>query len=447
MGPSLRGTDVLVMGMGRSGQAAAALARELGARVRTTDLRADAPTVEGCEAIHGEHRERDFEQAELVVVSPGIPAASPLLRRAERTGARVLGELAFGLEQLPLLPVLAVTGTNGKSSTTWYLGQLLAAAGRRAFVGGNLGHPLSDLTLRHLRGEAEARATEVLVLEVSSYQLELPGELSPLAACVLNLTPDHFGRHGDMAGYAAAKRRLFEQMAPAARAWIAADGGPCAAMAEGLACRVCWLGGSPGVLHDEAGMRFSGVADEGALSWEGLSLLGAHNRDNVAAATALALSYGLRREQIALRALSALPHRLELVHEAEGVRWINDSKATNVDAALVGLRAIEGPTIVLLGGEGKAGADYLPLAAALGPEHRLVTFGASGPEIGAALGGTGAPTLAAAVALARSLARPGHTVLLSPACASFDEFRDFEHRGRAFTEYARGGTLGDGGAA
>lgn len=199
-------------------------------------------------------------------------------------------------------------------------------------------------------------------------------------------------------------------------------------------------------------MEFVGVADEGRISWRGLNLLGAHNRDNVAAATALALSFGLRREQIDLSALSALPHRLELVFEAEGVRWINDSKATNVDAALVGLRAMSGPTILLLGGQGKEGADYSPLAAQLGPDPRVISFGASGPEIAAVLGGHTAstlavPSLASAVQLARSLARPGDTVLLSPACASFDEFRDFEHRGRAFTEYARATAPKKGGAA
>lgn len=434
----LRGQQVLVMGMGRSGQAAARLAVQLGAEVRTTDQRADAPTVEGCEAIHGEHREADFLNADLVVVSPGIPAAHPLLRLAALHGVRLLGELAFAIEHLPPLPVLAITGTNGKSSTTWYLGQLLRAAGRRAFVGGNIGQPLAGLASRMVSGEAEARATELLVLEVSSYQLELPGALSPLAACVLNLTPDHLGRHGDMAGYAAAKRRLFENMAPGARALLAADGSWCQAMAEGLRCRVGWLGAHPGVRWDEGGMEFQGLPDPGRRSWEGLTLLGEHNRVNVAAASALALCAGLRRDQLDLAALSALPHRLEPVFEADGVRWINDSKATNVDAARTGLLAMDGPCIALLGGEGKEGADYAELRPAMGRVRESIAFGAAGEEIARSLGGHRVGGLAEAVQLARQLARPGDRILLSPACASFDEFRDFEHRGRVFARLARG---------
>jgi len=460
MGAPLTGRRVLVMGMGRSGRAAAALARELGATVTTTDLRAELEAVPGCTAVHGEHRVEDFEGADLVVVSPGIPARAPLLAKARAAGAELLGELAFGLRYAADLPVLAVTGTNGKSSTTWYLGQLLAAAGRHPFVGGNLGHPLCDLVRRRVAGQAEAQATDVLVLEISSYQLELPGELAPVAGVVLNLTPDHLGRHGTMEGYAAAKRGTFARVGPAGTAWLAADGGRVQAMAEGLQATVRWLGRHPGVVVQEEALVFVGTPDDGRLSLAGLRLLGAHNRDNVAAACALALSLGLRRAQLDLSVLTALPHRLELVHQADGLRWINDSKATNVDAALVGIQGAPTPLVVLLGGEGKEGADYAALAPALAARaEAVVTFGASGPEIAQALAQAlpaegppvhQVPTLAAAVALARSLAASlaasgsesaalpqGVAVLLSPACASFDEFTDFEHRGRVFAELAK----------
>ena len=438
----LRDRRVVVMGMGRSGQAAALLARELGASVITTDLRAEVPPVPGCEAVHGQHREVDFRQADLVVVSPGVPAAHPLLSLARQAGARVLGELAFALEPCQGLPVLAVTGTNGKSSTTWFLGQLLEGAGRHPFVGGNIGVPLSGLALGRLQEQPTALAVDVLVLEISSYQLELPGELAPLAGCVLNLTPDHLGRHGDMAGYAAAKRRLFERMGPEGSAWLAADGGRVQDMAPGLPCAVRWLGDHPGVTVQTDALHFVGTPDDGPVPLRDLRLLGAHNRDNVAAACALAISLGVPRAALDLSRLTALPHRLEQVHQAGGVRWINDSKATNVDAALVGIRALDRPGVVLLGGQGKEGADYAQLAPALTRARAVIAFGASGGEIAATLGARLVPTMADAVALAARLAGPGDAILLSPACASFDEFQDFEHRGRVFADLARA-TSGD----
>ncbi|MCK6503311.1 UDP-N-acetylmuramoyl-L-alanine--D-glutamate ligase [Myxococcota bacterium] len=428
---------VVVMGMGRSGQAAALLARELGAQVITTDLRGELPAVPGCEAVHGQHREADFRQADLVVVSPGVAAAHPMLAVARQAGAQVLGELAFALQSCPGLPVLAVTGTNGKSSTTWFLGQLLEGAGRHPFVGGNIGVPLSGLALARLQGQPSAMAVDVLVLEISSYQLELPGDLAPLAGCVLNLTPDHLGRHGDMAGYAAAKRRLFERTGPQDTAWLAADRGRVQAMAPGLPCAVRWLGDHPGVTVQDDALHFVGTPDDGPVPLRELRLLGAHNRENVAAACALALSLGVPRAALDLSRLSALPHRLQLVHQAGGVRWINDSKATNVDAALVGIRAMDRPAVVLLGGLGKEGADYAPLAPALAKARAVIAFGASGSEIAATLGARRVGTMAEAVALAARLAGPGDAVLLSPACASFDEFQDFEHRGRVFADLAR----------
>ena len=439
---------VLVVGMGRSGQAAAALARDLGARVTTTDLQADVQAVPGCVAVHGTHRPEDFEQAAIVVVSPGVPAHAALLDTARQAGAQVMGELAFGLRYTGDLPMLAVTGTNGKSSTTWFLGQLLEGAGRHPFVGGNLGHPLCDLVRRRIAGEPEACAVDVLVLEVSSYQLELPGDLAPRAGAILNLTPDHLGRHGTMEGYAAVKRSLFARCRAEDTAWLAADGGRVEAMAAGLPATVRWLGRHPGVVVGDHALDFSGTSDDGPVRLTALHLLGSHNRDNVAAACALAISLGVGRDALDLSRLTALPHRLQPVWEARGTSWVNDSKATNVDAALVGIRGAPAPLVVLLGGQGKQGADYSLLAPVLAARARaVVTFGASGPDIALALQAglpAGGPplhrvaTMAQAVALARSLARPGDTVLLSPATASFDEFTDFEHRGRVFAELAQG---------
>ncbi|MCB9779997.1 MAG: UDP-N-acetylmuramoyl-L-alanine--D-glutamate ligase [Alphaproteobacteria bacterium] len=425
---ALAGRAVLVVGMARSGRAAAALAHALGASVTTTDLREVDP-VPGCRAVHGRHDEADFLGADLVIVSPGVPARAPLLRAAVDAGVTVVGELGWAAGLLADLPTAAVTGTNGKSSTVHFLGRLLAAAGRRPFVGGNLGTPLSTLALARLRGEQAD--VDCLVLEVSSYQLELPGDLRPAAAAVLNLTPDHLARHGDMAGYAAAKRVLVERTDVA---WLAADGGWVEGMAAGpRAGEVRWLGRQPGVTWTEEALTF---ADEATVGLTGLSVLGPHNRANVAAACALARALGVDAADLDPSVLTALPHRLQVVAERDGRRWIDDSKATNVDAALVGIRGVPGPQIVLLGGQGKDGADYGALLPALDRARAVVCFGASGPEIHAAVGGILAESLAEAVDLARILALPGDSILLSPACASFDEFSDFEARGRAFAAWA-----------
>ncbi len=429
----LTGARVLVVGMARSGVAAARLARARGAEVTTTDLRADAPAVEGCRAVHGRHAREDFLSADLIIVSPGVPAAQPDLAAARAAGVEVVGELVFAASFLQV-PAVAVSGTNGKSSTTHFLGQLLRGAGSRPFVGGNLGVPLSS---------AIGQDFDLAVLEVSSYQLELPGGFHPRAAAILNLTPDHLGRHGTMEGYAEAKGRLFAEMGPEDFAAVPLGDALLAPQLERTRARRLWLGGEPGVRLDGSGERaiLSGTPDDGEIPLGELRLLGAHNRSNAAAAALLAVCMGARRADLDLGALTALAHRLELVAEARGVRWVDDSKATNIDAALVGIHGVGGRQIVLLGGLGKEGADYTTLAPALEAHARLtICFGRTGPEIAAALGGLPLAlvgTLAEAVRLAEQVARAGEVVLLSPACASFDEFRDFEHRGEVFAALAR----------
>lgn len=431
----LSGARVLVVGMARSGVAAARLARARGARVTTTDLRAEAPTVDGCEAVHGRHRREDFLAADLIVVSPGVPAAAPDLVAAREAGVELVGELGFAASFLDV-PVVAVSGTNGKSSTTHFLGQLLAAAGFRPFVGGNLGVPLSS---------AIGSDMDVAVLEVSSYQLELPGGLHPRAAAILNLTPDHLGRHGTMEGYAAAKGRLFAEMGPEDFAAVPEGDRHLAPLMAGTRARRLWLGGAPGVRLEGEAAVLSGSPDDGPVSLASLGVLGAHNRENAATAALLAVCMGAPRARLDMSKLTALAHRLQVVHQVDQIRWVDDSKATNVDAALVGIRGVGGSQIVLLGGQGKDGADYRELAPALAAHARLVLcFGQSGPEIAAALPGLPVrlvPGMADAVALAAREARAGEVVLLSPACASFDEFRDFEHRGDVFAALARATTV------
>ncbi len=293
------------------------------------------------------------------------------------------------------------------------------------------------------------------MVEISSYQLEGPGPLRPQAAAILNLTPDHLGRHGDMATYAATKLGLFRRMGadalavlPAADPWL-----PLAAVtALRRAPRLLTFGALPGATHDPDHIHFEGTEDDGDLALAGFPLPGPHNRDNLAVAMLLAMTLGLRRAAVDVAALRPLPHRMERVHEAQGRVYINASKATNVDAARVDIAGAPLGAVVLLGGAGKDGADYEPLVDVLNERRaRAICFGASGPEIAAALTGRlpqghlqQAPNLAGALDRARQDTADGGCILLCPACASFDEFTDFEHRGRVFGALARGQTVAPG---
>ncbi len=425
------GGHLLVVGMARSGVAAAKLGLRKGFRVVCTDRRPDAPQVEGCEHVYGEHRADDFLGAETIVVSPGVPARMPLLHAAISAGVRAVGELAFAASYLDC-PVLAVSGTNGKSTTTHLLGQLMNQGGVRTFTGGNIGLPLS---------EAVDGGFECAAVEVSSYQMELPGAFRPRAAAILNLTPDHLERHGTMDNYGSHKCRMFARMGPDDAAIVPAGDPRLRRLADAEPGRRLLLGSAPGVTVTGETLELNGVHDPGPVSINGFTLPGSHNRDNLAAAVLLAVCGGLWRHDIAVASLQGLPHRVELVGERDGVRFIDDSKATNVESALAAYLGWTGPFVALLGGQGKAGANYDALVEPLRRARAVICLGAEGPAIYAALrrGEVHAvlvPGMAAAVAEARGLARPGDAVILSPACASFDEFTDFEHRGRVFRQLA-----------
>ncbi len=472
--PDLHGQKVTIFGMGRSGQAAARLALAAGAAVTCTDRSPNHPPVPGATNIFGHHRPEDLLTADLIVVSPGIPAATPLLQQAAANGVPLIGELGFAARFLPDLPLLAVSGTNGKSTTTHFLGQLLDQAGLRAFRGGNLGTPLSTLALALLTaqpcpdgagGRLLPEELRAVVIEVSSYQLELPGELSPTGAVILNLTPDHLARHGTMEGYAAAKLGLFRTMRPGAIAVLPpadpflrfSDPLPPSGVIRAFLPASDNLPATPGVRFTSANggpsldiAHLSGTPDDGPIDLRDLPVPGDHNRLNLAAALLLAVHAGAPRSALQPGRLSPLPHRLELIPTSDGRRWINDSKATNVDAAAVGIRAMGPHTLFLLGGQGKEGADYTELAPPLRERaSQVICFGADGPTIAAQLreADTLLPlilvgSLAEAVSLARSLTSfptsspplPSDppTILLSPACASFDEFLNFEDRGTRF---------------
>lgn len=441
MTKALDGARVLVVGFGRSGRSAAAVALRRGAHVVAVDLRTDLEPMPGVDLELGPHRRERFLEADLVVVSPGVPKVEPNVAAAIGKRIDVVGELGFAARYLEG-PIVAVTGTNGKSTTTHFTGLLLEYAGLAPFVGGNLGTPLCDAVLAE-------RTFGCFVVEVSSYQLELPGDFHPRVGVILNLTPDHLQRHGTMEGYAAAKARLFERMTGDDLAVVPHGDALLCRASDRHGGRRAWLGAHPGVMRLGRQAVVNLDAADCVLDLTVVTVPGLHNLDNAAAAALLALAMGApaRLVQEGLATLRALPHRMQVVADRGDVQWIDDSKATNVDAARVGITGLERAAVVLLGGRGKPASDgslgFGPLARALARHRAVIAFGESGPLIATELERAGAAvtlvgSLAAAVERARAVARPGDAVLLSPGCASFDEFRDFEHRGDVFADLAQG---------
>jgi UDP-N-acetylmuramoylalanine--D-glutamate ligase len=450
MAIDLAGKKVLVVGLARSGSAAARLCAREGARVTVTDRRAATELAaeiralgsSGVDFALGGHEERDFTTSDLVVVSPGVPLSLPEIRAARRSGIPVLGEVELASRFLGDVPVVAITGTNGKSTTTALAGALFQED-RRTFVGGNLGTPLSELPL-------SGEAAEVVVLELSSFQLEGIERFRPHVGAILNVTPDHLDRYAGMEPYGAAKARLFENQQPGDVA-VANERDPLAmAAARSTRGEVVTFGFGPrapmAARDDGEVLRWTGPSgDPERYLIRGRALRGRHNRENAMAAVAVARVMGVpgAAVQRGLDEFPGLPHRLELVAERGGVEWVNDSKATNVDSTVVGLAAFpaDRPSVVLLlGGRGKK-APYAPLRALFpGRVKALLTLGEDAPAIERELGDLG-PTescgdLATAVSRAARIAGPGDVVLLSPACASYDQFRSYEDRGEAFRRLA-----------
>ena len=395
----------LVVGLARSGRAAAAALARRGVLVVAADRSSDADPGRlgdaGVELRLGTEEEALLSGVELVVKSPGVPAESPLVAAARVRGIPIWSEVELGYRLLPAgARLIGVTGTNGKTTTTELLGAVLRADGRAVEVAGNVGRALTDA--------AEAAADDSwIVCELSSFQLEDVHTLACDVAVLLNLEPDHLDRHRTFDAYRAAKLRIFER----ARAKVAPRG------------------------FGIDAIEFS--ADD-PLPAEPL-IPGRHNRENAAAAAAAARAAGVPEDAIAdaLRAFPGVPHRLELVGELRGVRWVNDSKATNTAAARRGVAAYDAPLRLILGGSLK-GEDFVPFAGDLPENVRSVyLIGAAADELAAALDAAGrgyvrAGDLPTAVSLAAADAEPGDVVLLSPACASFDQFANFEERGDTF---------------
>lgn len=448
---SFRGQSVVIVGLGKSGVAAARLLVARGARVKAFDEGASkvAPAgLEGVELHAGPLPKDFFAGAELVVVSPGVPLARPEIAAARAAGLRIIGEieLAFLARPQGAGPLLAVTGTNGKSTTTALLGELMARQGFRTFVGGNLGVPFASAYQ-----DPSAPPFERHVLELSSFQLEGLTQACFDGAAILNLTPDHLDRYADLEAYGAAKARIFTGQPPTGFAVVNADDTRVTALARSARVPVYGFTRRPEAVPEGFAGLAVGLGDGFSFTFgaresfqvTSRALRGGHNLENAMAAALMAYLGGASTEtiQAGLDGFGGLAHRLESVRELEGVEWINDSKATNVDSSLVALRALRGRVWLIAGGKGK-GAPYAPLVeAARGKVLGVLTVGADAPLVAEAFRAACAVydcgTLERAVDTARSLARSGDTVLLSPACASYDQFQHFEHRGDVFKALVR----------
>lgn len=441
----------VVVGAGRSGLAVAAFLARQGDLVIVTDARSEVPeqvatqlTEQGILAVWGAHPLALLDDCTEVVLSPGIPPRIAFVQEAHHRGIPVIGELELAHRVLrardPEARLLAITGTNGKSTTTDLVAHLLRAEGLPAIACGNLGTPLIEAL------EGASPGTR-FALECSSYQLETVQEFHAEAAALLNLTPDHLARHGSMAAYLAAKQRVFERQGPqAVRITPLGKGLADAVAGEGQDWHFGWAEPEgPGAWCDASG-QLQSKDPEGRITIlvdrRELRIPGDHNVENALAAVLLAWQGGAGVEALrcGLRSYPGLAHRIAFCGERNGVRAFNDSKGTNVDATVTAIQALPGPLVLLLGGEDK-GSSYAPLEAPLSGKLRsLVFLGDAIPMLERDLGHLPHVSIwnfDEATAKALSLAQPGDQVLLSPACASFDQFKNFEHRGDHFEALAR----------
>ncbi|HDI60812.1 MAG TPA: UDP-N-acetylmuramoyl-L-alanine--D-glutamate ligase [Desulfobacteraceae bacterium] len=451
----LAGRKVVVVGAARSGIAAAAFARRRGAAVTLSDsapaerLPALPPDLAAAGIVLelGGHRSETFTDADLIVVSPGVPHTIAPLAAARRRGVVVIGELELAARWLKA-PVVAVTGTNGKTTVTQMIGDMLAASGRRVFVGGNIGRPL----IAAVEGEP---APELVVAEVSSFQLDTADCFRPRVAVLLNISPDHLDRYPDMDAYARSKGRIFSRQGADDVAVLNGADARVRALAPPAGPLCTWFGARPA---GEAGIDLKGEdlvlegfdPSRGHLNGERFSLarlklLGAHNRANAAAAVLAARLAGAAPAAIVrvLAEFTPLAHRLATVATIDGVRYVNDSKATNVDAVIQALAAFDVPVVLIAGGRDKGGGYEGLRPAVQAGVKRLVVLGEAAEAIASAVG-TACPggvvhaaDMGEAVRLAHDSAGPGDVVLLAPACSSFDMFTDYACRGEAFAAAVR----------
>jgi len=446
-GLELAGKRVLVVGLARTGIATSLFCAARGAHLTVSEERPEKQVADVAAKLRaagvalelGGHREETFLQQDLIIPSPGVPTALPCLAAARASGVRIWSEIELAWRALRGR-LVAVTGSNGKTTTTALIGHILEAAGIPTIVGGNIGTPLIS------RVDASSDST-VTVAEVSSFQLETIEAFHPEIGVLLNLTPDHLDRHASFEEYVRAKGRIFENQDEHDVAILNADDPQVTSLAPASA-QVFWFSRQKRVAagaflrDDEVVFRTDGK-ETILLRRADIPLRGEHNVENVLAASAAAFLGGATPATIAsgVRNFAGVEHRLEFVAEIAGVSFYNDSKATNVDATLKAVDAFAGKLLVILGGKDKGG-DFTLLRDALRRHARLVLLvGAAADKIAAQLGNAvplvHAGTLDHAVQVAFERAQSGDTVLLAPACASFDQFENFEHRGRVFKQMVR----------
>lgn len=443
----LEGQRVLVVGLARTGVATALFCAQRGARVTVTEESPEAKVAEAAAKLRaagvalelGGHTQPTFLQQDLIVPSPGVPFGMPFLTAARAKGIAVWSEVELAWRFLRG-KLVAITGSNGKTTTTALTGHLFEGAGVPTIVAGNIGTPLVS------RVDTSSDAT-VTVAELSSFQLENISAFRPEIGAILNLTPDHLDRHASFDEYGRAKARMFENQGTADAAILNADDVALATYRPHTP-RIYWFSRLHPVeqgtyLRGEEIVFRRGDREMVLLRREDIGLRGDHNVENVLAAACMAHLAGLGAEVIAegVRTFAGVEHRLEFVAEIQGVRFFNDSKATNVDATLKAIDAFAGRLLILLGGKDKGG-DFTLLAGPLAKRNSLVLLvGAASDKIEAQLRGSvemvRAETMDRAIRLAYERARPGDTVLLAPACASFDQFQNYEHRGRVFKQLVR----------
>jgi UDP-N-acetylmuramoylalanine--D-glutamate ligase len=436
---------VLVVGLGKSGVASAVFLKERGARVTVSDtkspdqLRNEIPILlaHGITVETGGHGERTFRGQDLIVVSPGVPVDAPPLVQARAFGEPVIGEIELAAQHLPG-PIVAITGSNGKTTTTTLTGEILTCGGVSTLVGGNIGTPAISLV-------AQATPETVVVLEVSSFQLETIQTFRPHVAVILNITPDHLDRHRTLQAYVDAKCRIFENQKSSDFAVLNQDDPTCLTLGDRTRAQVSWFSRKKEVpqgawvrdgqivFRDAAGQREIMLVNE-------IPLKGAHNVENVLAAVCAGVLMGCKPEQIrkAVSAFKAVEHRLEYVATVKGVEYYDDSKATNVDATIKALESFPANIHLILGGKDK-GSDYTVLNGLLRQRvKRVYTIGAAAEKIESQIKSAAeivhAETLDNAIRRAAAVAQPGDIVLLAPACASFDQFQSYNHRGQVFKE-------------
>ena len=445
----LKNKRVLVVGLGRSGAAAAFFLQEHGSKVTVSDTRSEAQLQHevaqlldrGISIEAGRHGERTFRDQDLIVVSPGVPPDQPQLQHARTLGIPVIGEVELAFRFLQG-KVLAITGSNGKTTTTTLVGEILSKAGKKTLVGGNIGTPVISLA-------GKSSAESLVVLEVSSFQLETIEQFRPWIAAILNITPDHLDRHHTFEAYVAAKARIFENQASGDFGVLNADDAACVALEKKVKGSLYWFSRKQPVeqgafLKGEQIIFRQNGKEKPVLSRGDITLKGLHNLENVLAAVTMTMLAGCDPQQVrqAVSEFHAVEHRLELVNAVNGVTFYNDSKATNVDATIKALESFPGNIHIILGGKDK-GSDYTVLVPLLRERVKAAyLIGAAAEKIRSQIQGSttlvSAGTLERAVHQAFEVAKPGDIVLLAPACASFDQFENYEQRGRIFKELVHG---------